>query len=147
MSRPRLVGAVAALAALSAACKIDTSTACLDAFGPCGPNGGQVYAVAGRFAHTPSANGVTLSVGDTATLYYVTTWGNPQFSADTVRSVAWSVSNPSVATIASGPNGAGILVGAAPGRVAGLTANGNSQFTVWVCGAGCSPIESIDVIP
>jgi hypothetical protein len=121
--------------------------------GPCGtysPGGGTVlsYWIAGlpydRIS-TSSSDLLDLVPGDSATLYLVSGLSGPSAANDTVRAVAWAVTNGAVARITPGDGGSGALVAIAPGTF-GITANGNASI-MFTCGArGCNMISSLRVI-
>ena len=120
--------------------------------GPCqtySPGGGAVvsYWIAGLpydRVSTSSTALLDLLSGDSATLYLVSGNG-PSAASDTVRAVAWGVTNGAVARITPGQGGSGALVAIAPGTF-GITANGLGAM-MFACGAsGCNMISSIRVV-
>jgi len=121
--------------------------------GPCGtnsPGGGAVasYWIAGLPHDRVSASSTALLdlvPGDSATLYLVSGLSGPSAANDTVRAVAWTVTNGAVARITPGEGGSGALVAIAAGTF-GITANGSAPM-MFACGAsGCNMISSIRVV-
>ena len=83
--------------------------------------------------------------GDSATLHLVFRTYGPSEATDTVRVVAWAVTNGTVARITPGEGGSGALVAIAPGTFS-ITVNGNAAM-MFACDAGlCSMITSIRVV-
>ena len=119
--------------------------------GPCQPYPpGAVasYWIAGLPYHrvsTSSSDLLDLVAGDSATLYLVSGLSGPSAANDTVRAVAWTVTNGAVARITPGEGGSGALVAIAAATF-GITANGSAPM-MFACGAsGCNMISSIRVV-
>jgi hypothetical protein len=83
--------------------------------------------------------------GDSVTLYLVYGQYGPMGGTDTVRTVAWEVTNAAVARISAATGGRGTLVATAPG-VFGVTANGTFPV-MWACGTdACTLITRLRVV-
>lgn len=94
---------------------------------------------------TLSTAWLDLIPADSATLYLVSGANGPSGASDTVRTVAWAVTNGEVARITPGEGGSAALVAIAPGTFS-ITANGSAPM-MFACGAsGCNMISSIRVV-
>ena len=131
----------------------------------CGPTSGCVLTggsprepgVAGFPSARAFSGGGRLAAGDTMTLYAIRVSGgdNPCVGADTLKTdVQWGVSNPSVATITSLPNGSVLVRAQAQGTFQMLMREGGTGAlspsadlkVVFTCPANLT-ISSIGVAP
>lgn len=91
----------------------------------------------------------TVAVGDSVTLYIVQGPGSasPDQLPDAVRSLTRSVEDASVATIRTGADGRGVLVGRSPGRV-NLTTVIPTHGTppIYSCQSGICQLIRIEVV-
>ena len=150
----RSAAAVAWLVTL-VACTVDTSSVC--AIPPCGLPKVQIdYTLVGfppervdRSVRVGSGFRGTLRVGDSVTLYLVTTYG-PGSSTDTTRTaLTWALSDSVAAHVAPTAQGGGRITAVALGKVGTVLASG-FPYGVFACGspsAGCDRVNEIVVVP
>lgn len=156
MIRMVRLGFLMALAGSAAACEYGFGDGCV--MGPCGGGGDRtpVDYVIGfprekvDVSATTSDGGFVgrVRVGDSFSLVVVKgPPGGPVPSlADTVRSVAWAVSAPAVATLAGDGSGRGTFTATAPGSVR-IIANGELA-RLWACEPNsCARVSEIEVAP
>jgi hypothetical protein len=146
-----LAGAV--LASLGG-CGFDTTSVC--AIPPCGaPSGGSNLSLVGfppgrvdrTTLHTGGYHGV-LHVGDEVTLHLERSAGTVGSPVDTVRAVAWALTDSAAASIVVQPGGGALLSARAPGPVGYVKTNGTFERMLACTPTRiCDVLSGIDVLP
>jgi len=94
--------------------------------------------------HPSGQSWLDLIPGDSVTLYLVLGQVGVSSTSDTVRTVAWAVTDSAVARISAGAEGKGTLVAIAPG-VFDVTANSEKRQMLACTAAGCDFVRQIRV--